>query len=198
LSYPILRCEEAARVNRSVLANERDEGALTVWLLIRLYLLKSRQIQEGGTMEAKANGAKRFVRRRAGAYLSVLLLVAATGSYARDEWFRSLDLEPSLGEASPVLAGRVVDVSETKIMMGGKVETPLIQFKFAPLVVLKGVFSRAVAHKSGSGRAVFYRLRADRAWAGAAADVGAVESRVREHSRFSRLSTVRTASKWSG
>ena len=93
-------------------------------------------------MEAKANGAKRFVRHRAGVYLLVLLLVGATGSYARDEWFRGLDLEPSLGEASLVLAGRVVDVSETKIMMGGKVETPLIQFKFAPVVVLKGVFSR--------------------------------------------------------
>ena len=85
-------------------------------------------------MEAKANGAKRFVRHRAGICLFALLLVGATGSYARDEWFRGLDLEPGLGEASLVLAGRVVDVSETKIMMGGKVETPLIQFKFAPVV----------------------------------------------------------------
>jgi len=33
-------------------------------------------------------------------------------------------------------------VSETKIMMGGKVESPLLQFKFAPVLVLKGVFSR--------------------------------------------------------
>jgi len=78
-------------------------------------------------------------------------------SYARDEWFRGLDLEPSLAEASLVLAGRVVDVSETGIMMGGKVETPLIQFQIrtgggAQGCVLTG---NAVAHKSGSGRAVF-------------------------------------------
>lgn len=93
-------------------------------------------------MEARANGTKRFVCHRAGAYVVVLLLVGATDSSARDEWFRSSDLEPSLGEASLVLAGRVVEVSETKIMMGGKVDSPLLQFKFAPLLVLKGVFSR--------------------------------------------------------
>src|SRR5260370_18581264 len=65
-----------------------------------------------------------------------------TNSSGDDEWFRGLDLEPALGEASLVLVGRVVDVSETKIVMGGKVESALLQFKFAPLLVLKGVFSR--------------------------------------------------------
>ena len=69
--------------------------------------------------------------------LLVLFLVGAANSFARDEWFRGLDLEPALGEASLVLAGRVVDVSETKIMMGGKAESALLQFKFTPAVVLK-------------------------------------------------------------
>lgn len=31
-----LRCEDAARVSRPVLPNEREEGALTIWPLIRL------------------------------------------------------------------------------------------------------------------------------------------------------------------
>lgn len=37
-----------------------------------------------------------------------------SGLFAHDEWFRGLDLEPALGEASLVLVGRVVDASETK------------------------------------------------------------------------------------
>jgi HEAT repeat protein len=40
------------------------------------------------------------------------------------------------------MVARVADVSETKIMVGGKAETALLQFKFTPLQVLKGVFSR--------------------------------------------------------
>jgi HEAT repeat protein len=74
--------------------------------------------------------------------LLLVLLLGVGNAAAHDEWFRGLDLEPALGEASLVLAGRVVDVSETKIMMGGKVESALLQFKFAPVEVLKGVYSR--------------------------------------------------------
>ena len=87
------------------------------------------------------NRANRSVRHPAVASF-MLLLLAGSASAARDEWFRSLDLEPGLAEASLVLAGRVVDVTETKIMMGGKAETTLLEFKFAPEVALKGVFSR--------------------------------------------------------
>jgi hypothetical protein len=93
-------------------------------------------------MEAKIHRASQLLRHAAGVHLLVLLLAGATNSSAHDEWFRGLDLEPALGEASLVLVGRVVDVSETKIMMGGKVESALLQFKFAPVLVLKGVFSR--------------------------------------------------------
>jgi len=93
-------------------------------------------------MEAKIHRASQLVRHAASVHLLVLLLAGATKSSAHDEWFRGLDLEPALAEASLVLVGRVVDVSETKIMMGGKVESALLQFKFAPVLVLKGVFSR--------------------------------------------------------
>jgi HEAT repeat protein len=41
-----------------------------------------------------------------------------------------------------VLVGRVTDVSETKIGVGGKGESSLLQYKFEPVLVLKGVFSR--------------------------------------------------------
>jgi HEAT repeat protein len=47
-----------------------------------------------------------------------------------------------LAESSLVLVGRVADVSEVKITMGGKGESALLQFKFEPVLVLKGVFSR--------------------------------------------------------
>ena len=71
-----------------------------------------------------------------------LLLTGPTKSSAHDEWFRGLDLEPALSEASLVLVARVVDVSETRITVGGKGERSLLQFKFVPELVLKGVFSR--------------------------------------------------------
>jgi hypothetical protein len=41
-----------------------------------------------------------------------------------------------------VLVGRVTDVSETKVGVGGKGERSLLQYKFEPVLVLKGVFSR--------------------------------------------------------
>src|SRR3984957_3161172 len=59
-----------------------------------------------------------------------------------DEWYRGLDLESALADSSLVLVGRVTDVSETKIGVGGKGESSLLQYKFDPVLVLKGVFSR--------------------------------------------------------
>jgi HEAT repeat protein len=78
-------------------------------------------------------------------YICLLLFLFQGGirnCWAHDEWFRGLDLEPALGEASLVMVARVADVSETRILVGGKAETTLRQFKFAPAQVLKGVFSR--------------------------------------------------------
>jgi HEAT repeat protein len=51
-------------------------------------------------------------------------------------------LEQAVSEASLVMVARVAEVREIKLTLGGKVEQSLQQFKFEPLQVLKGVFSR--------------------------------------------------------
>jgi hypothetical protein len=74
--------------------------------------------------------------------LFLSFLSGILNSSAHDEWYRGLDLEPALGEASLVILARVADVSETKILFGGKAERTVREFKFTPAQVLKGVFSR--------------------------------------------------------
>jgi HEAT repeat protein len=76
------------------------------------------------------------------ACLLLFFLVGPPRSLAHDEWYRGLDLESAVADSSLVLVGRVTDVSETKIGMGGKGELSLLQYKFEPVLVLKGVFSR--------------------------------------------------------
>ena len=93
-------------------------------------------------MEAELCPAYQLRRHMVSVCLLLLLLCSPTRSFAHDEWFRGLDLEPALAESSLVLVGRVADVSETKIITGGKGERSLLQFKFVPVLVLKGVFSR--------------------------------------------------------
>ena len=74
--------------------------------------------------------------------LVLLFSVFPPALAARDEWFRGLDLEQPLRNATLVMAARVDNVDEIKISSGGKGETTLLQFKFTPVHVLKGVFSR--------------------------------------------------------
>ena len=74
--------------------------------------------------------------------LLLCFLVGPPRSLAHDEWYRGLDLESALADSSLVLVGRVTDVSETKLGVGGKGERSLLQYKFEPVLVLKGVFSR--------------------------------------------------------
>lgn len=76
------------------------------------------------------------------ALLLLLSALCASPAQARDEWFRGLDLEGALARADLVMVARVADVSETKIVLGGKGETSLVQFKFEPVRTLKGVFTR--------------------------------------------------------
>jgi HEAT repeat protein len=76
------------------------------------------------------------------ACLLLFFLIGPPQSLAHDEWYRSLDLESALADSSLVLVGRVTDVSETKLGVGGKGERSLLQYKFEPVLVLKGVFSR--------------------------------------------------------
>ena len=83
------------------------------------------------------------VLRVSAAWLALLILAAPPAARAaREEWFRGLDLEQPLRNATLVMVARVDDVDEIKISSGGKGETTLLQFKFTPLHVLKGVFSR--------------------------------------------------------
>src|SRR3984893_6588804 len=87
-----------------------------------------------------------FTNRQSIAIAACLLLfffsVGPPQSVAHDEWYRGLDLECALADSSLVLVGRVIDVSETKLGVGGKGERSLLQYKFEPVLVLKGVFSR--------------------------------------------------------
>ena len=75
-------------------------------------------------------------------FLLLLFSVGTPRSLAHDEWYRGLDLESALADSGLVLVGRVTDVSETKLGVGGKGERSLLQYKFEPVSVLKGVFSR--------------------------------------------------------
>lgn len=74
--------------------------------------------------------------------LLLFVLVGPPRSLAHDEWYRGLDLESALADSGLVLVGRVTDVSETKVGVGGKGERSLLQYKFEPVLVLKGIFSR--------------------------------------------------------
>ena len=55
-----------------------------------------------------------------------------------------LDLEPAVVQAELILAVRLVDVTETKIVHGGRDVRITEQFRFEPVRVLKGIF----AHES--------------------------------------------------
>ena len=87
-------------------------------------------------MKAKYRPVNRLARPIVCICLLFVLLAWPRKSVAHDEWFRDLDLEPVLSEASLVLAGRVADVSSTVITAGGKGEFTVLQFKFLPVLLL--------------------------------------------------------------
>ena len=60
----------------------------------------------------------------------------------RDEWYRGLELEEAAANAELILVVRVEEVSEIRIVSGGKGESATQQFRFKPLRVVKGVFAR--------------------------------------------------------
>lgn len=53
-----------------------------------------------------------------------------------------LDLEPAVAQAELILAVRLVDVTETKIVHGGRNIQITEQYRFEPVRVLKGIFAR--------------------------------------------------------
>src|SRR5437879_3876175 len=127
-SRSLRRNRTAPRSRSNIRRGTRGSGAVNNSAANASIGLKNLLTRQGvRIMKAKIHQASQLVRLGVGVYLLVLLLAGATNLFAHDEWFRRLDLEPSLGEASLVMVGRVVDVSETKIMMGGKVESALLQ-----------------------------------------------------------------------
>ncbi len=73
-----------------------------------------------------------------------LPLVSAFAQQAppREEWYRGLELEGAAASAELILVVRVEEVSEIRIVSGGKGESATQQFRLKPLRVLKGVFAR--------------------------------------------------------
>ena len=60
----------------------------------------------------------------------------------REEWYRGLELEEAAANAELILVVRVEEVSEIRIVSGGKGESATQQFRLKPLRVVKGVFAR--------------------------------------------------------
>src|SRR5438067_1125674 len=60
----------------------------------------------------------------------------------RSEWYRGLELEEATASADLIVAARVEEVSEIRLVFGGKGESSTQQFRLKPVRVLKGVFAR--------------------------------------------------------
>src|SRR5262245_8617120 len=60
----------------------------------------------------------------------------------REEWFRGLELEEAAGRAELILAARIEEISEIRLVFGGKGESSMQQYRLKPLRVIKGVFAR--------------------------------------------------------
>ena len=58
--------------------------------------------------------------------------------YAKSSWVSDLDFEPSLRLAALVIAVRVDDVSQVRLVYGGKGSTTLSQYTFKPIRVWFG------------------------------------------------------------
>ncbi len=76
--------------------------------------------------------------------LALWLLLFSTLAHAapREEWFRNLALENAVATSDLIVAAQVTDVTEIKLMHGGKGESAMFQYIFKPVRVLKGVFAR--------------------------------------------------------
>ena len=60
----------------------------------------------------------------------------------RQEWFHDLSLENAVATSDLILAAQVTEITEIKLMRGGKGENSMYQYKFKPVSVLRGVFAR--------------------------------------------------------
>jgi len=89
--------------------------------------------------------------------LCLLLLSAFAQAAPRQEWFRNLSLENAVATSDLILAVQVTEVTEIKLMRGGKGESAMYQYKFRPVSVLRGVFARDEL-SLGSADLGLYRL----------------------------------------
>jgi hypothetical protein len=86
-----------------------------------------------------------------------LLLTLLSHAAPREEWFRNFSLENAVATSDLILAAQVTDVTEIKLLRGGKGESSMYQYKFKPVRVLKGVFARDEL-SMGSGDLGLYRM----------------------------------------
>ena len=68
---------------------------------------------------------------------------------------RVLDLEDAIGRAELVVAVRLVDMSESKIVHGGKMEVVTQQFRFEPVRTIKGIFARDALLLTGQDLVIY-------------------------------------------
>jgi HEAT repeat protein len=66
-----------------------------------------------------------------------------------------LDLELAVVQAELIVAVRLVDVTETKIVHGGRTEQVTQQYKFEPVRVLKGIFAREALLMTGQDLGIY-------------------------------------------
>src|SRR5262245_66514378 len=93
-----------------------------------------------GTRHRVAILSSRGGRRLAAFSGLILTLLAPTSASAKEPG--PLDLEGAIARADLVLVVRVVDVSEEKIIYGGKAARSTVQFRFGAVRAIKGVVVR--------------------------------------------------------
>ncbi|HEV3120250.1 MAG TPA: hypothetical protein VGY53_00035, partial [Isosphaeraceae bacterium] len=83
--------------------------------------------------------------------LSALLLIASAPALAKEP---QLDLERAIAQSELIVAVRLADMTEAKIVYGGKSERVTQQFRFTPVRTLKGVFARDALLLTGDDLAI--------------------------------------------
>jgi hypothetical protein len=103
-------------------------------------------------MSALAQG-----RPRAGANAGLIELVSPIPRAATPQVNRPdvLDLEFAVTQAELILAARLVDVTETKIVHGGRDVQVTEQYRFEPIRVLKGIFAREALLLTGEDLGIY-------------------------------------------
>ena len=66
-----------------------------------------------------------------------------------------LDLEPAVAQAELILTVRLADVTETKIVHGGRNVEVTQQYRFEPVQVLKGIFARGELLMTGQDLGIY-------------------------------------------